>query len=181
MALPRLPTCAALFALLSALSPAPALAAWTPHPTLGAPAPPRVRLRGRPKVVLDQLEVPSDVAPQYKKHLRTTLAKVTRRADWGAGAKNRIEYRFFVTELALVEESGVLKVRCSAIGKLPKGKSAKSKLSFSGDPNQRSELVKRVLDIVARGVITRLAELERVRRGELTQSGVRSPVSDSPD
>jgi len=169
--------------MLSALSPTPARAGWGPHPALGAPAPPRARLRGRPKVVLDQLELPADVAqaPQYKKHLRTTLAKVTRRADWGAGAKNRIEYRFFVTELTLTEKDGVLRVRCAAIGKLPKGKSAKSQLSFSGDPNKRSELVKRVLDIVARGVITRLAELERVRRGELTQSGVRAPVSDSAD
>jgi hypothetical protein len=183
MALPRLSSCAVLVAMLSALSPTPALAAWVPHPTLAVPAPPRARVRGRPKVVLDQLEFPSDVAqaPQYKKHLRNTLAKVTRRADWGAGAKNRIEFRFFVTELTFIEGEGVLLVRCTAIGKLPKGKSAKSRLSFSGEPNKRSELVKRVLDIVARGVITRLAELERVRRGELTQSGVRAPVSDSTD
>jgi hypothetical protein len=183
MELPRLPSRAVLFALLAALTPAPALASWTPQPTLGAPAPPRQRIRGRPKIVLDQLEFPSDVAlaPQYKSHLRTTLAKVTRRADWGAGAKNRIEYRFFVTELTVIEEAGVLKVKCAAIGKLPKGKSAKSRLSFSGDPNKRSELVKRVLDIVARGVITRLAELERVRRGELTQSGVRAPDLEATD
>jgi hypothetical protein len=106
---------------------------------------------------------------------------VTRRADWGAGAKNRIEYRFFVTELTLTEEEGVLRVRCTAVGKLPKGKTAKSRLSFSGDPHKKSELVKRVLDIVARGVITRLAELERVRRGELKQSGVRAPASESTD
>ena len=183
MELPRWQSCAVLFALLAALSPTPALASWIPRPALGAPAPPRARIRGRPKVVLDQLEFPSDVAqaPQYKSHLRATLAKVTRRADWGAGAKNRIEYRFFVTELSFIEEEGVLRVKCTAIGKLPKGKSAKSRLSFSGEPNKRSELVKRVLDIVARGVITRLAELERVRRGELPQSGVRAPVSESND
>ena len=135
---PRLRSCAVLFALLATLTPAPALASWAPQPILGSPAPPRARIRGRPKVVLDQLEFPSDVAqaPQYKSHLRTTLAKVTRRADWGAGAKNRIEYRFFVTELTFIEEEGVLRVRCTAIGKLPKGKTAKSRLSFSGEPAQ---------------------------------------------
>jgi hypothetical protein len=174
---------ALLIALLATLSPAPALAAWVSPPVLAMPRPPPARVRGRPKIVLDQLEFPSDLAqaPQYKSHLRKTLAKVTRRADWGAGAKNRIEYRFFVTELALIEGDGVLHVRCTAIGRLPKGKAAKSRLSFSGDPRLRNDLVKRVLDIVARGVITRLAELERVRRGELQQSGVRAPRSEPTD
>jgi hypothetical protein len=161
---------------LLALTPAPAAAAWGSAPVL-------LRVRGRPKVVLDQLEFPSDLAQaqQYKAHLKKTLARVTRHVDWGAGRKNRIEYRFFVTELTLTEQDGVLRVRCTAVGKLPRGKTAKSKLSFSGDPNQRSDLVKRVLEIVARGVITRLAELERVRRGELGEAGVRPPPSDTID
>lgn len=157
----------ALVALMAALTPTTAAAA----------------LKGRPKVVLDQLEFPNDLpqAPLYKAHLKKTLAKVTRHADWGAGRKNRIEYRFFVTELSLTEQDGVLRVRCAAVGKLPKGKTAKSKLTFSGEPSKRNDLVKRVLEIVARGVITRLSELERVRRGDIGEAGVRAPRSDQTD
>jgi hypothetical protein len=140
-------------------------------------------VRGRPHVVLDALVFPDDVpaAPGYKKHLRQTLAREARRADWGAGRTNRIEYRFYVTELAIEEGKEALLVRCTALGKLPKGKSAKSHLAFSGDKSQRSELVRRVLDIVAKGVITRLAELERVRRGDLRRAGVRRPESAAPE
>jgi hypothetical protein len=140
------------------------------------------RPRGRPKVVLDRLVFPADVAAAaYEKHLRRTLAREARRADWGAGRKNRIEYRFYVTELAIEEHADALRVRCTALGKLPKGKSAKSQLAYSGDKNQRGELVRRVLDIVAKGVITRLAELERVRRGDLRETGIRRPESGAPE
>jgi len=137
-----------------------------------APANP---IRGRPHVVLDELAFPDDVSggAAYKQHLRKTLAREARHADWGAGRKNRIEYRFYVTELVIEERGDALQVRCTALGKLPKGKRAKSHLAFSGEKSQRSELVRRVLDIVAKGVITRLAELERVRRGDLKENGLR--------
>jgi hypothetical protein len=166
----------ALAGSLVALSPAPAAAAWPAGSQL-------LRLKGRPTVVLDQLEFPSDLpqAPQYKAHLKKTLARVVRHADWGAGKKSRIEYRFAVTELTLTEQEGVLRVHCAAVGKLPRGKTAKSKLTFSGEPSKRNDLVKRVLEIVARGVITRLSELERVRRGELGEAGIRPPRSDQID
>jgi len=40
-------------------------------------------------------------------------------------------------------------------------------LTFSGPASTRDAVVVEVLEIVARGVITRLAELERTRRGQL--------------
>ena len=67
---------------------------------------------------------------------------------------------------AAEQMGGVVVVKCTALGKLPKGKVARSHLKFSGAPAERHELTKRVLEIVARGVIGRLAELERIRRGE---------------
>jgi hypothetical protein len=139
--------------------------------------------RGRPKVTLDRLTFPGDVpdSAALAKHLRRILAREARRADWGAGRGSRIEYRFSVTELTLRSGAGVLRVRCTAHGTLPKGRGAKSHLDYGGDPQKRSELVKRVLEIVARGVITRLAELERVRRGELHRSGIRIPRSGELD
>jgi hypothetical protein len=125
--------------------------------------------RGRPDVELDRLDFPAQVvgAHYFKKRLRSILKRQVRRADWGAGRGAKIQYRFTVTELVLQNDGEVLRVRCTAIGKLPGGKSAKSNLAFGGSPNQRNKLVERVLEIVARGVITRLAELERIRRGDL--------------
>ncbi len=122
---------------------------------------------GQPKIRLDRLDFPSDVAGSsaFKKHLRQTLRREVRRVEWGAGRDNRIEYRFAVVKLLITTQDGVLKVSCSAKGTLPGGKTARSQLSFGGHPSQRNQVVKQVLDIVARGVITRLAELERRRRG----------------
>ena len=72
--------------------------------------------------------------------------------------------RFFVEELAIRNDGNVLRISCTALGRLPKGKSARSKIEYGGDPRKRTAEVKKVLEMVARGVITRLAELERERR-----------------
>ena len=119
-----------------------------------------------PRVKLDRLSLPPDLigAKAFETHLRRTLHREARHADWGAGPGSKISYRFAVEQLDLREENGVLHVTCTARGRLPKGKSAKSQIVFGGDPRERSQVVQRVLDIVARGVITRLAELERARR-----------------
>jgi hypothetical protein len=125
------------------------------------------RPEGRPKVELDLLVMPSELSGKasLERHLRSVLRREARRANWGAGRGSKIEYRFYLNELSVLEEAGVLRVRCSAVGKLPRGKSAKSLLTFGGSPSRRDEVLRRVLEIVARGVITRLAELERQRRG----------------
>lgn len=123
--------------------------------------------RGKPEIVLDRLDFPETVRGwwTYKKYLRRLLKKQVRRVIWGAGTGDRIEYRFEITTLDISEKNGVLTVSCRATGRLPKGKKAVGKLSFSGDPKRRHALIKQVLEIVSRGVITRLAELERIRRG----------------
>jgi hypothetical protein len=100
-----------------------------------------------------------------------------RRADWGAGRGSTISYRFIVSELSITVQDGVLRVSCTAVGRLPKGKTAKGSLAYGGDPRKRNAEVTKVLQIVARGVITRLAELERIRRGDLDPSGVRRPIT----
>jgi hypothetical protein len=119
-----------------------------------------------PRVVLDRLSLPPDLigAKGVETHLRSTLRREVRRADWGAGVTSKISYRFVVERLDLREDNGVLHVTCTARGRLPKGKSAKSQIVFGGDPRERTKVVQHVLDIVARGVVTRLAELERARR-----------------
>lgn len=142
---------------------------------LAAASPVRARSDGQetllpaargPRIKLDRLSLPTDLlnAKEYEAHLRKTLRREARHADWGSGANAKISYRFFVERLDLREDRGVLHVTCTALGRLPKGKSAKSHIEFGGDPRDRKRVIERVLDVVARGVVTRLAELERARR-----------------
>ena len=171
-----------LYCLMAPLMLAPAARAQEPTP-IGLSASENTegrqeRPRGRPKVKLDRLDFPPDVPNvwYHKKRLRRVLRQEARRVDWGAGRGSTITYRFAVKQLQITEEDGVLRVRCTAIGRLPKGKQAKGSLSFGGDARRRNAVIGRVLQIVARGVLTRLAELERIRRGDLKRSRVRRPI-----
>ena len=138
---------------------------------------PSARASGKPQVHLDRLTFPSpESRARFAEHLRQTLAKEAKRVDWGAHEGSRIEYRFAVEKLELTRRDRVLEVHCAALGRLPKGKSARGTLSYGGDPSDPARLVRRVLDIVARGVMTRLAELERIRRGQLRPVRVRAPT-----
>lgn len=134
----------------------------------GVPAP-----AGRPRIILDHLGFPADAprADYFTKRLREILRRESRRVVWGAGEGNTITYRYFVTGLTVTQQGDVVRVHCQATGQLPKGKTAKSTLTFSGAASQRDAVVLQVLDIVARGVIARLAELERTRRGVACLTG----------
>jgi hypothetical protein len=131
-------------------------------------APGVVPTRGRPDVKLDRLEFPKDLprSAALERHFRFHLRRAARKADRGAGRGAKIEYRVRVEELEASERGGVLSVRCTALGRLPGGKSARSHIAFGGNPRQRERVLKNVLEIVARGVVTRLAALERERRAE---------------
>lgn len=143
----------------------------------------RTNHRGRPTVKLDRLEFRPDVAGAryFKKRLRKMLAHHVRHVDWGAGRGSTIEYRFTVKELTIDKGDKVIHVTCEAYGKLPSGKTAKSRITFGGAPSRRSKLIVRVLDIVSRGVVTRLAEMERIRRGDLEHRRVRTPHASDQD
>ena len=121
---------------------------------------------GRPHIVLDQLVVPASL-PEHQR-LSKVLEKVLKheqhRVQWGAGRGSRISYRFYLEELSASVEHGVLKVRCVALGRLPKGKTARSKLELGGSPADARKVVDQVLLLVARGVLSRLADLEHDRR-----------------
>lgn len=122
---------------------------------------------GRPDVILDRIDFPEDIEGRaaYVRQLREILKKEVRRVVWGAGSGSRIEYRFAITKFEVHTEKDVVRVTVSATGRLPKGKVAKSHLSFGGPLNKRSEVIRKVFEIVSRGVVTRLAEMERERRG----------------
>jgi hypothetical protein len=148
--------------LLLGLGAALPSAAAAPRETT-APTP-----EGRPRVVLDHLGFPDSVSngAYYERQLQEILRREARRAIWGAGRENTITYRFFVTQLAIELRGDVVHVRCQATGQLPRGKTAKATLTFSGAAKERDAVVVHVLEIVARGVIARLSELERTRRGQ---------------
>jgi len=128
------------------------------HPNAGI-----ARAAEGPSVKLDRLELPPE-AKAYERFLTRALKREARDLDWGAGEGSRIEYRFVLSELRVVINDGVLTVHCAATGRLPRGRSANSQLSFGGQPSDKRELIERVLTIVARGVLTRLSEIERERR-----------------
>jgi hypothetical protein len=137
-----------------------------------APGIGRARNPGRPSVELDALVFPEKIesADALERHFRRMLKRAARRADWGAGRGAHIEYRVVVEELAVTETRGVLRVRCTALGRLPRGKSARSHIDYGGDPKKRRAVIERVLEIVAGGVVTRLAALERERRRSAKRS-----------
>jgi hypothetical protein len=133
----------------------------------------RKRIPGRPRVTLDRLVFPKSLArsAELERHFKYKLRKAAHRADWGAGRGASIEFRVVVEELEVTEAGGVLRVRCTALGRLPKGKSARSTIDFGGDPRRGHQILRHVLEIVARGVVTRLAALVRDRRRAAARGG----------
>lgn len=157
-----LPILLASLTALSSLVLAPARALAKEPALIG----PEDGPEGRPHIVLDRLVVPNTV-PEYKRVSRVlekVLKREAYRVQWGAGRENRIVYRFFLEQLDVTIEKGVYKVRCTAFGRLPKGKTARSKLELGGDPRNPRKIIDEVLAIVARGVLARLADQERERR-----------------
>ena len=126
----------------------------------------RIGTIGRPTVKLDRLTFPNGISEgsYYKSHLRRSLQREAHRADWGAGNEAKIEYRFRIDALEIAREGGLVRVHCAATGQLPRGRTARSRLTFSGAPSAERRLVREVLEIVARGVLTRLAQIEHARR-----------------
>lgn len=144
-----------------------ALCAWAAPSHAEGSAPIIGRPRGRPHIQIDRVALPAALPNrgEYLEYLKKTLKREVRRADWGASGKNKIWLRFEVERLDLDAKASVLQVHCSAVGELPRRRTARSQLVYGGDRAQEKRLVKQVLEIVARGVVSRLSALERARRG----------------
>jgi len=144
---------------------ATSLASWVaPRSAAAEPAAARAA-HGRPTVKLDRLDLSAaPLARLEEKFLRDVLSHEAKRVDWGVGKKSTIEYRFRVEELVAKSEGKVFRVSCTASGWLPKGRPVNSRVSFGGAPEHRDDILRQVLQIVSRGVMTRLAEMERKRR-----------------
>lgn len=103
---------------------------------------------------------------RVERTLKSILDKESRKAKWGKARPDPIEARLHVTELKAVNEGDVVRITCAAAGKIEGLGVARSKFSYGGSVNERAKLEYHVLELVSRGVITRLAELARTQQEE---------------
>lgn len=123
----------------------------------------------RPKVVWTKVTVREGRDQDEKqKLLEKILKKEARHANWGTAEAGPVEAQIEIRELAAVIDGDVVRVSCSGVGKIPGVGQAKSKFSFGGRPSDRAKLEKHVMELVARGIVTRLAEMARAQHGAWT-------------
>jgi hypothetical protein len=123
-------------------------------------------------------------AAKQARLVRSLLGAATKRAHFGKVKKARIRAK--VTEYEEAVEGDVVTIRCSMTGRLEGGPRAKSHLAYSGKASRRAELQKKVIGIVADGLVTRLAQMareedaakERKRKREAEQAAAAAEKSD---
>lgn len=119
----------------------------------------------RPKADVEWTRV--EASPSHKegarlaKTLRGLLKEASRKADFGKAGKVLLQAR--ILEYVVEKKGDVLKIRCTVVGRLEGGPSAKSRISFGGDPKDPKALEKQVLTMVAHGVTSRLAALAKAK------------------
>lgn len=96
--------------------------------------------------------------------LRSVLERESRRTDWGRHENNRLDASVKVVEFHVEQKEKVVRVTCTALGKLDGGPQVRTHFSIGDHPKRQAKLEKMVLTLVARGLVTRLAAIAR-RRG----------------
>lgn len=114
----------------------------------------------RPRVVWSEVTVRPD-RPDVPPLVKKILEKEGRRADWGKRRETPVEAEVEIRELTHVRDGDVVRVTCTAVGKIPGLGAAKSRFSYSGKPEDARRVEHRVLELVARGIVTRLADIAR--------------------
>ena len=113
-------------------------------------------------------------ALQQAKLVRRLLGAAVKRAHFGKVKKARIHAK--VTDYAEVVDGDVLTIHCSMSGRLEGGPRARSKLAYSGKVSRRAELEKKVLGIVADGLVTRLAQMAREQAAAKERTASKEPA-----
>lgn len=113
------------------------------------------------RVDITELAMPAESTAKLEKTLRTLLHRAAKPLNFGGG--KRIEVTVRLVELSVEESSDVVRVTCTLVGRLKGGGTARSHISFGGSPKRRKELERQVLAMVSDGVMSRLAEMARVR------------------
>jgi hypothetical protein len=112
------------------------------------------------------------------KNLHQLLKEASRKADFGKSGKVLLRAR--IAEYVVEQKGDVLRIRCTVIGRLEGGPSAKSRIAFGGDPKDPKALEKQVLTMVAHGVTSRLAALAKARASEKKEASASPKREHSP-
>jgi hypothetical protein len=120
--------------------------------------------RRRTKIVWTEVEVPqSDRQSTRERQLRNVLRKEAHRVQWGDPPGGLVEASVKVTEFTVERRPDVVRVTCSAVGRMGKGLAVKTHFSFGGHPQREAALESQMLLLVGRGVVARLASMSRER------------------
>jgi hypothetical protein len=123
-----------------------------------SPAP---ALAQRAKVDWKSIEVPAgEDYDRRVRALRGKLVDAARKVNFGGVESVVLSAR--MVEFTSITRGDVHRVSCTIVGRIG-GATARSRISFGGRPSEREALEKQVLTMVARGVVTRLAEIARTR------------------
>jgi len=116
--------------------------------------------RSSTKVEWTKVDLPAgDAYERAGKKLKKLLREASRKADFGKAKK--VKLRAKVTELTYQQKGDILRISCTVVGRVEGTASAKSRISFGGDPNDRDGLENQVLKLVASGLVSRLAAIAR--------------------
>lgn len=122
---------------------------------------PRVALAKKAELAIAKLEVPDDSAADFEKRLRRMIRSSAEKLDFGRS--KRVEATFKLKEFRVETTDDLVRVTATFVGRLKEGGTARSHISFGAKPAKRKSLEKQVLRLVVDGVLSRLAEMARVR------------------
>lgn len=117
--------------------------------------------RGSARVDVAKVDVPASRPDAYRLEatLRSLIKKAARGADFGDG--ERILLRARLEELRHEKRGDVVRIHCTIAGRIEGGKGARSHIRYGGRADQAAKLEKQVLEMVARGLVARLAAIAR--------------------
>jgi hypothetical protein len=119
-----------------------------------------------PRVIWTDISIASsEKRPELERFLKQIVETQTLRANWGKKRQTPLEARFEVTEFSAVLGKDVVRVTCTAVGKLKGGQSVRSHFSMGGRPAGRAELERQLLAMLGRGIVSRLADVARTSSG----------------
>jgi len=111
-----------------------------------------------------EVELPEDkLRRRRERTLRSVLKKESGNANWGDHKDHQLEASVKVVEFQVHQKEHVVRVTCTAVGKLAGGPSVRTHFSIGDHPKRQDKLEKMVLTLVARGIVTRLAAIARDR------------------
>jgi hypothetical protein len=117
------------------------------------------------KVEWSRVDVPAgESSARLGKVLRAALEQAARKANFG-GAKS-VTLSAKIVAFSAEQRGDILRVSCTAIGRVKGGQGARSKISFGGSVAERADLEKQVLTMVANGLVARLAQIARAQAPE---------------